>query len=322
VPTKGSTTIPYSLDETLDQSPEFRREYESDAVTREWVDIARRLEGTNRLAGTHAAGVVIANGPLTDYVPVQIVKRKDESGETRQALTTQWVMGDLEKVGMLKMDFLGLRTLSLVDATIQVIKKTRGPAEARAKLCPEDRARLEELERIGYDLNKLPLNDAETFKMLQRGDAKGVFQFEKEGFRELLKRLRPDDIRDIIACSALYRPGPLEGGMVDDYIDCKHGRRKPVYPHPVMEEVLAETHGVMVYQEAIMRILNRLGGIELSDAYACIKAISKKKADVSDTRRAEFVRGAKDRGLNPLKAEEIFGLIVKFGGYGFNKSHS
>jgi DNA polymerase III subunit alpha len=322
VPTKGSTTIPYSLDETLEQSPDFRREYESDAVTREWVDIARKLEGTNRLAGTHAAGVVIANGPLTDYVPVQIVKRKDESGETRQALTTQWVMGDLEKVGMLKMDFLGLRTLSLVDATIQLIKKTRGPAEVRAKLTAEDRARLEELERIGYDLNKLSLDDAETYKMLQRGDAKGVFQFEKEGFRELLKRLRPDNIRDIIACTALYRPGPLEGGMVDDYIDCKHGRRKPVYPHPLMEEVLAETHGVMVYQEAIMRILNRLGGIELSDAYACIKAISKKKADVIDARRAEFVRGAKDRGLSPLKAEEIFGLIVKFGGYGFNKSHS
>ncbi|HJZ89377.1 MAG TPA: DNA polymerase III subunit alpha, partial [Gemmataceae bacterium] len=322
VPTKGSTTIPYSLDETLEQSSEFRREYESDPATREWVDIARRLEGTNRNAGTHAAGVVIANGPLTDFVPVQIVKRKDESGETRQALTTQWVMGDLEKVGMLKMDFLGLRTLSLVDATVQLIKKTRGAAGQREKLPPGERARLEELEHIGYDLNKLPLNDPETFKMLQRGDAKGVFQFEREGFRELLKRLRPDNIRDIIACTALYRPGPLEGGMVDDYIDCKHGRRRPVYPHPVMEEVLGETHGVMVYQEAIMRILNRLGGIELSDAYACIKAISKKKVDVIDARRAEFVRGAKDRGLGPLKAEEIFGLIVKFGGYGFNKSHS
>src|SRR5262245_24924455 len=165
VPTKGSTTIPFSLDETLEQSPEFRREYESDQITREWVDIARRLEGTNRNAGTHAAGVVIANGPLTNYVPVQIVKRKDESGETRQALTTQWVMGDLEKVGMLKMDFLGLRTLSLVDATVQLIKKTRATPDGRARLTPDDRARLEELERIGYDLNKLSLNDAETFKM-------------------------------------------------------------------------------------------------------------------------------------------------------------
>src|SRR5262249_51196962 len=157
-------------------------------ATREWVDIARKLEGMNRNAGTHAAGVVIANGPLTDYVPVQIVKRKDDNGDARQALTTQWVMGDLEKVGLLKMDFLGLRTLSQVDATVQLIKTTRAPKEARAKLPPEDRKRLEELEAVGYDLNKLPLDDADTYKLLQRGDAKGVFQFEGEGIRELLKR--------------------------------------------------------------------------------------------------------------------------------------
>jgi DNA polymerase-3 subunit alpha len=281
-----------------------------------------RLEGTNRNAGTHAAGVVIANGPLTDYVPIQIIKRKDETGETRQALTTQWVMGDLEKVGLLKMDFLGLRTLSLVDATVQLIKKTRGGDGERARLSPEDRARLEQLEKLGYDLNKLPLDDAETYRMLQRGDAKGVFQFESEGIRELLKRMRPDNIRDIVACTALYRPGPLEGGMVDEYIDCKHGRRKPSYPHPVLEEILGETHGVMVYQEAIMRILNRLGGIDLSSAYACIKAISKKKADVIDARRAEFIAGAQKQGLTADRADEIFELIVKFGGYGFNKSHS
>ncbi len=311
-----------TLEETLQHSPEFKKEYETDPVAREWIDIAMRLEGTNRNAGTHAAGVVIANGPLTDFVPVQIVKRKDESGEARQAITTQWVMGDLEKVGMLKMDFLGLRTLSLVDSTMQIIKKTRGPAKARAALSPEDRKRFDELESIDFDLNKLRLDDAETYKMLQRGDAKGVFQFESEGIRELLKRMKPDNIRDIIACTALYRPGPLEGGMVDDYIDCKHGRRKPEYPHPVMEEVLGETHGVMVYQESIMRILNRLGGIELSSAYACIKAISKKKADVIDARRIDFVKGAQKHGLTEEKAEEIFELIVKFGGYGFNKSHS
>src|SRR5262245_45145754 len=322
VPTKGSTTIPFSLDETLEQSAEFRRQYESDTVTKEWVDIARKLEGTNRNATTHAAGVVIAPGPLTDHVPIQLVKRKDESGEAKLVVSTQWVMEDLEAVGLLKMDFLGLRTLSLVDYTVQLIKKTRGTPEARARLAPADRERLEELERIDFDLNRLRLDDAETYKMLQRGDAKGVFQFESEGIRELLKRMKPDNIRDIIACTALYRPGPLEGGMVDDYIDCKHGRRRPAYPHLVMEQVLAETYGVMVFQEAIMRILNRLGGIELSSAYACIKAISKKKADVIDARRAEFVTGAKERGLPREKAEEIFELIVKFGGYGFNKSHS
>ena len=162
----------------------------------------------------------------------------------------------------------------------------------------------------------------ETFNLLTRGDAKGVFQFESEGIRELLKRMKPDHIRDIVACTALYRPGPLEGGMVDEYIECKHGRSKPAYQHPVMEEVLGETYGVMVYQEAMMRILNRLGGIELSSAYACIKAISKKKGDIIDARRAEFVKGAGERGLGEDKAQEIFELIVKFGGYGFNKSHS
>jgi DNA polymerase-3 subunit alpha len=296
-----SSKLGTTIDDTLRDSPDFRREYETDPAAREWIDIARKLEGTNRNAGTHAAGVVIANGTITDYVPIQIVKRKDESGEKKEALTTQWVMGDLEKVGLLKMDFLGLRTLTLVDNTIRLIKKTRG---------------------INVDVFALPLDDADTYKLLQRGDAKGVFQFESDGIRELLKRMKPDNIRDIIACTALYRPGPLEGGMVDEYIDCKHGRRQPNYPHPIMQEVLAETYGVMVYQEQIMRILNKLGGIELSSAYACIKAISKKVKEIIDARKADFIKGASERKLPAQKAEEIFGLILKFAGYGFNKAHS
>jgi DNA polymerase-3 subunit alpha len=304
VPTKGSTTIPYSLDETLEQSPDFRREYESDPTVKQWVDIARKLEGMNRNVGTHAAGVVIANGPITDYVPVQRATRKGEDGQKQNGemvVTTQWVMEDIEAVGLLKMDFLGLRTLTLIDNTLKLIKRTRG---------------------VDIDVQKLPLDDRPTYEMLQRGDAKGVFQFEKEGIRELLKRMKPDHIRDIVACTALYRPGPLEGGMVDEYIECKHGRRKPSYPHPVMEEVLGETYGVMVFQESVMRILNRLGGIELSSAYACIKAISKKKKEIIDARRLDFVKGAVERGLNAEKADEIFSLIEFFGGYGFNKSHS
>src|SRR5207253_1986499 len=146
--------------------------------------------------------------------------------------------------------------------------------------------------------------------LLQRGDAKGVFQFESDGIRELLKRLRPDNIRDLIACNALYRPGPLGGGMVDAYVNRKHGREDPVYPHPVMQEILAETHGVMVYQEQIMRILNRLGGIELSSAYACIKAISKKKQEIIDQRQADFIRGAQERGASEETARKIFEMIV------------
>src|SRR5205823_14752681 len=169
---------------------------------RHMVDIARKLEGMNRNVGTHAAGVVIANGPITDYVPVQrVVRRADgddgePAGRGEVAVTTQWEMGVLEKIGLLKMDFLGLRTLTLLDNTVKLIRRTRG---------------------IDLDVQKLPLDDPGVYKLLQRGDAKGVFQFESEGIRELLKRMKPDNIRDIVACTALYRPGPLEGGLVDEY---------------------------------------------------------------------------------------------------------
>ena len=296
-------TLGITLDEALQQSAELKQAYQSEPAVRELIDIARKLEGTNRNAGTHAAGVVIANGPLSDYVPLQRVVRKDDAGSRggEAVVTTQWVMGDLEKVGLLKMDFLGLRTLTLLDKAVRLIEKTRG-------------------ENI--ELYELPLDDLETYKLLQRGDAKGVFQFESDGIRDLLKRLRPDNIRDIIAGTALYRPGPLGGGMVDAYINCKHGREKPVYAHPIMEEVLRETHGVMVFQEQVMRILNRLGGIELSSAYACIKAINKKKQEIIDARRVDFLKGARERGVSEATAADIFAKIVYFGGYGFNRSHS
>jgi DNA polymerase-3 subunit alpha len=202
---------------------------------------------------------------------------------------------------MLKMDFLGLRTLTLIDNTLKLLKKTRD---------------------IDLDLFKLPLDDKEVYQLLQRGDAKGVFQLESEGIRELLKRMKPDNIRDLIAVLALFRPGPLEGGMVDEYVECKHGRRQPVYQHPVMQEILTETHGVMVYQEQVMRILNRLGGIDLAKAYACIKAISKKNTKLITARKADFINGCNEQGLPADKATEIFGLIELFGGYAFNKSHT
>jgi DNA polymerase-3 subunit alpha len=292
-----------TLDDTLKESAEFRQAYQTDPQVRELVDIAKTLEGTNRQTGIHAAGVVIANGPLVDYVPVHRAVRKGEDAGRggEPVMATQWVMGDLEKVGLLKMDFLGLRTLTLLDNAVKLIEKTRG---------------------VKIDLYNLPLDDPETYALLQRGDAKGVFQFESDGIRELLKRLKPDNIRDLIATNALYRPGPLGGGMVDAYINCKHGREKPHYAHPIMEEILGETHAVMCYQEQIMRILNRLGGIELSSAYACIKAISKKKEEIINQRRAEFLKGAVERGVSEATAKDIFDKIVYFGGYGFNKSHS
>jgi DNA polymerase-3 subunit alpha len=291
-----------TIDDSLKKSPDLKREYDSDPVAREVIDIARTLEGTNRNLGTHAAGVVIANGPLMDYVPLQTVRRKGEDAKRGEpAITTQWVMGDIEKAGLLKMDFLGLRTLTLLENCVRLIEKTRG-------------------EKI--DLFRLPLDDRKTYELLQRGDAKGVFQFESDGIRDLLKRLKPDNIREIIATTALFRPGPIRGGMVDTFINCKHGREKPVYSHPVMEEILKETYSVMVFQEQIMRILNRLGGIELSSAYACIKAISKKNTETIGKRKVEFLKGAQERGVSEEVARDIFEKIVFFGGYGFNASHS
>ena len=307
-----------SLEESLKQSPDLKREYDGDSDIRKLIDIAMKLEGTNRNAGTHAAGVVIANGPITDYVPVMRITRKD--GKNGDAIiTTQWVMGDLEKVGMLKMDFLGLRTLTVIENTIKNVRKARLGIRDLHDL--KDREpRTYEILKVG--LNAMPLTDKKTYELLQRGDARGVFQLESDGIRELLKRMKPDNIRDLIATNALYRPGPLSGGMVDAYVNRKHGREKPTYAHPIMQEILVETHGILVYQEQCMRILNKLGGIELASAYACIKAISKKKEDIINARRVDFMKGAQERGVPEQTAKEIFDLICFFGGYGFNKSHS
>ncbi|MBI2808085.1 MAG: DNA polymerase III subunit alpha [Planctomycetes bacterium] len=324
-----------SLEESLKQSPDLRKEYDSDPDVRKVIDIAMKLEGTNRNAGTHAAGVVIANGPITDYVPVQRIVRKDGNKNGDAIITTQWVMGDLEKVGMLKMDFLGLRTLTVVENTLKLIRKRvmhdlkpRGErSEPLGFLDARELEAIKDRDPRTYDLLKhgidnIPLTDKKTYELLQRGDARGVFQLESDGIRELLKRMKPDNIRDLIATNALYRPGPLSGGMVDSYVNRKHGREKPTYVHPIMEEILKETHGILVYQEQCMRILNQLGGIELASAYACIKAISKKKDEIINARRADFVTGAQGRGIAEEVAQEIFNLIVHFGGYGFNKSHS
>ena len=321
-----------SLEDSLKQSPELRGEYDNDTDVRKLIDIAMKLEGTNRNAGTHAAGVVIANGPITDYVPVQRINRKD--GKEGAVITTQWVMGDLEKVGMLKMDFLGLRTLTVVENALKLIRnsfkprgeipRTPGITGSNSGVRSTSPLGLDERTHglLTHGIDKIPLDDKKTYELLQRGDARGVFQLESDGIRELLKRMKPDNIRDLIATNALYRPGPLGGGMVDAYVNRKHGREKPVYAHPIMEEILAETHGVMCYQEQIMRILNKLGGIELSSAYACIKAISKKKEDIINARRVDFMKGAQERGVPEATAKEIFDLICFFGGYGFNKSHS
>ena len=222
-----------SITKALESSDELKQTYDKDPEVRELIDLARKIEGLARNVGTHAAAVVIAERPVDEYVPLQHVKGKTE-------VITQWAMGDVEAAGLLKMDFLGLRNLTILARSVTLIEEARG-------------------ERI--DPYQFPLDDKETFALLCRGETKGIFQLESGGIRDLLQRMKPDHFRDIIATNALYRPGPLEGGMVDQYIEVKHGRKQAEYPHEVTEEILAETHGVMVYQEQVMRILNRLGGI-------------------------------------------------------------
>jgi len=283
-----------TIESALEKSEDLKKVYDSDAEVRELLNLAKQVEGLARNVGTHAAAVVIADRPLVQYLPLQRVTGKEE-------IITQWAMGDVERAGLLKMDFLGLRNLTILSKTVHLIEQTTGKA---------------------IDPYAFPIDDQETFALLCRGETKGVFQLESGGIRDLLQRMKPDHFRDIIATNALYRPGPLEGGMVDDYIQVKHGRKKAEYKHPVMKEILEETHGVMVYQEQVMRILNRLGGIKLSNAYTCIKAISKKKLPIIAKFREEFIEGAHAQGLSKKEAEELFGLIEKFAGYGFNKSHS
>ena len=283
-----------TLDKALEKSEELKNTYDSDGEIRELLDLARRIEGLARNVGTHAAAVVIADKPLTEYVPLCRVSGKED-------IITQWSMNDVEAAGLLKMDFLGLRNLTILRKAVDLIEQTTG-------------------KRI--DPQEFPLEDKETFALLQRGETKGVFQLESGGIRDLLQKMKPDHFLDIIATNALYRPGPLEGGMVDNYVNVKHGRQQPEYKHPVLEEILEETNGVMVYQEQVMRILNRLGGIQLAKAYTCIKAISKKKEAIIQSNYEKFVEGSVENGLAKKDAEEIWNLIVKFAGYGFNKSHS
>jgi DNA polymerase-3 subunit alpha len=283
-----------TLEEATAPGSQLADACEADPDVRELVDLAGRIEGLARNVGTHAAAVVIADRPLVEYVPLQRVTGKEE-------VITQWAMGDVERAGLMKMDFLGLRYLTVVSKTLDLVESTTGSRP---------------------DPFAFPLDDAATFATLCRGETKGIFQLESGGIRDLLQRMKPDQFLDIVAVNALYRPGPLEGGMVDEYVDVKHGRKRAEFLHPVMEEVLAETHGVMVYQEQVMRILERLGDIELSSAYTCIKAISKKKLEIIAAFREQFLTGAQAKGLSKQQAAEVFALIEKFAGYGFNKSHS
>jgi len=287
--------VPFSLDMTLDKAletePELKQAYDTNELTRRVIDIGRKLEGLARHASVHAAGVVIADEPLTNFVPLYKPPGTED-------IITQFEGPIVEKVGLLKMDFLGLKTLSVLERARQLVRQKHG---------------------VDIDLEKLDLHDAKTFKVFADGRTKGVFQFESGGMQDLLMKMKPDRIEDLIAANALYRPGPMI--LIPDYIDRKHGAKWSL-PHPIMTEVLQETYGIMCYQEQVMQVCNRLGDIPLREAYALIKAISKKKVSIIQKEKERFLGGCVSKGMDKAEAEQIFELIERFAGYGFNKSHS
>jgi len=283
--------------EAIEQTPELKQLYTESPLHRELLDLAAALEGLNRNAGMHAAGVVIAERPLWEYVPC-FRGQNDE-------IVTQFAMKEVEKTGLIKFDFLGLKTLTVIQTAVKLINQQR---EAKGE--------------PPFDIDLVDREDQGVYKMVARGDTTGVFQFESSGFREMLKKLKPDCLEDLVAAGALYRPGPLEGGMVDTYIDVKHGRKKPDYMYPTLEPVLKDTHGVIVYQEQVMQIAQVLAGYTLGGADLLRRAMGKKKAEEMAKQKAMFMEGADKQGVEPKKAGEIFDLVEKFAGYGFNRSHS
>lgn len=282
-----------TLDAALEGVSELRRRYETDPQVRKLIDVARKLEGLARNAATHAAGVVITPGDVTDFAP--LLRLSDGS------VRTQYNMKDLEAIGLLKIDFLGLRNLTAIDDTLKAIKKLTG----------------EELE-----LQKIPLDDPDVYAMLQQGRTTGVFQLEGSGITALLTKLKPTEFRDLIAILALYRPGPLESGMANDYIERKHGHQPVTYPHPDLEEVLKETYGLPIYQDQLLLMARRLAGFTLAEADILRVAVGKKKKDVMEKMRTRFVEGCVQNGIDRAKAEELFADIEKFARYGFVKAHS
>ena len=281
---------------------EFKQRYEAEEDVRDLVDLALQLEDLTRNAGKHAGGVVIAPSPLSDFCP--LFAEHDANGEGRNPVT-QFDKDDVEKVGLVKFDFLGLRTLTIIDWAVKAINARRRDAGEQP-----------------LDVSTLPLDDRPTYELFARGDTVAVFQFESRGMRELLKRARPDTFEDIIALAALFRPGPLGSGMDKQWCDRKHGIEEVSFPHPALEPVLAPTYGVIVYQEQVMQIAQVLAGYSLGGADLLRRAMGKKKAEEMAKERSRFEAGAAERGVDPRRATQIFDLMEKFAEYGFNKSHS
>ncbi len=289
--------VPAEVGMTLDKAeelvPELKELQKGDRNLEELMLHAHNLEGNSRHASTHAAAVLIAPGDLTDYVPLYRTSTGDK--------TTQWDMKACEKIGLLKMDFLGLRTLTVIHDAIKMIEREHG---------------------VKLDISRIPLDDRDTYKFLTAGKTVGIFQFESSGMRDLLVRLKPTLFEDLIAVNALFRPGPLKSGMVDDFIDRKHGRKKIEYLDPCLESILKDTYGVILYQEQVMQIAHTMGGYSLGEADILRRAMGKKDEKEMDRNRDLFVGRASDKKYTRKVAEKIFDLMAYFAGYGFNKSHS
>jgi DNA polymerase-3 subunit alpha len=286
-------TLGIELHAALEQSPQLKYAVTSDERLKDLMAVALRLEGLARHASTHAAGVVISPQPLTDVVPVYKTNRDE--------ITTQYDMNALERVGLLKMDFLGLTTLTVLHDTVRMIEQNRG---------------------VKIDLDTLTLEDADTYKLFARGDTTAIFQFESHGMRDILRRYQPTRIEDLTALNALYRPGPIQGGMIDDFINRKHGKTKVSYELPQLKDILEETYGVILYQEQVMQIANRLASFSLGEADILRRAMGKKKKEEMAAQRAKFMSGCATNKIPEKKADRIFNLMEEFAGYGFNKSHS
>lgn len=294
---KIAKLVPFAPDMTIDRAlsvvKELRSLYGEEEDVKNLLDTARKLEGMVRHASVHAAGVVISEKPLAEYVPLQKI---DEN-----VIVTQYPMGDLEKIGLLKMDFLGLRNLTMIAHAIEIIKRTQGKE---------------------IDINAIPFDDARTYQLLASGETMGVFQLESRGMQALIKDLRPNNFDEIIALLALYRPGPLESGMVDDYVKRKHRQITVKYMLPELEPILHETHGVILYQEQVMQIAGKVAGFSMGQADLLRRAMGKKKDKEMQMQKEFFIEGAVKHGVSKHKAAELFNLCAKFAGYGFNKSHS
>ncbi len=285
--------IGMTLDKALEVSADLKKAIDEDETIAKVLEHSLVLEGLARHSSTHAAGVVIAPAPLTNFVPLYR-SSKDE-------IATQFDMRCIDSIGLLKMDFLGLRTLTVIDDAIKLVKQTHG---------------------VEIVLDDIPIDDEPVYQLFSRGQTIGIFQFESSGMRDYLRRLGPTCIDDLIAMNALYRPGPLDSGMIDVYIDCKRGRKKPEYPHPMLEPILKDTYGVIVFQEQVLKIAQDMAGFSLGKADILRKAIGKKIAEMMAQQKDEFIAGAVKKGVEKTKAEKVFEMIEMFARYGFVKAHA